>query len=121
MSRRNREPGRRDAAGPESRDGGSTGSAVPMVTLIGVGVAIAVGIVDWNQTRSLRTSIDEKVAQIQGSVNGLATKVDQVARASGQRPAPPDPNKVYPITIGNSAIRGPKNAPVTLVEFSDYQ
>ena len=32
-----------------------------------------------------------------------------------------DPNKVYTIALGSSPIRGPKDAPVTMVEFSDYQ
>jgi protein-disulfide isomerase len=33
-----------------------------------------------------------------------------------------DPNKIYAIPVtATSQIRGPKNAPVTLVEFSDYQ
>ena len=32
-----------------------------------------------------------------------------------------DPNKVYTIALGSSPIRGSKTAPVTMVEFSDYQ
>lgn len=32
-----------------------------------------------------------------------------------------DPNKVYDIPIADSPIKGPKNARVTLVEFSDFQ
>ena len=92
-----------------------------MVTLIGVGIAIAVGVVNWSQNRKLQTSLDERIGQVQSTVGLLSTKIEQSARAAGQRPSPPDPNRIYPITIGNSAIKGPKNAPVTLVEFSDYQ
>jgi protein-disulfide isomerase len=32
-----------------------------------------------------------------------------------------DPNKVYNIPAGNSPAKGPENARVTVVEFSDYQ
>ena len=35
--------------------------------------------------------------------------------------AQPDPNKVYEIPVAGSAIRGPKDAKVTLVEFADFQ
>jgi protein-disulfide isomerase len=40
-----------------------------------------------------------------------------------QRPMPSqeDFNKVYPIVIGTSPILGKPNAPVTIVEFSDFQ
>jgi protein-disulfide isomerase len=32
-----------------------------------------------------------------------------------------DPNKVYEIPVADSAVRGPKDAPVTIVMFSDFQ
>jgi protein-disulfide isomerase len=32
-----------------------------------------------------------------------------------------DPNKVYSLSIGDAPTRGPKDAKVTIVEFSDYQ
>ncbi|MFQ5718962.1 MAG: DsbA family protein [Acidobacteriota bacterium] len=37
-----------------------------------------------------------------------------------QRPAE-DPNKRYDIDVADSIARGPANAPVTIVEFTDYQ
>jgi protein-disulfide isomerase len=40
--------------------------------------------------------------------------------AAGARP-PMDPNKVYTISIADSPVRGPKDAKVTIVEFSDFQ
>jgi len=44
-------------------------------------------------------------------------------QAPQQRPPQPqeDPNKVYPLNIGTSPILGNPNAPVTIVEFSDFQ
>lgn len=45
------------------------------------------------------------------------------APPQAQAPARPqmDPNKVYTIPVGNVPVRGNKDAPVTVVEFSDYQ
>ena len=37
------------------------------------------------------------------------------------RPDAPDPNKRWTINIGDSAAKGPKDAAVTIVEWSDFQ
>jgi protein-disulfide isomerase len=37
------------------------------------------------------------------------------------RAARPDPNKVYAVKTDGSLARGPANAPVTIIEFSDFQ
>ncbi len=42
------------------------------------------------------------------------------AAAPAARPAM-DPNKVYDLQIGNSPVKGPKTAKVSIVEFSDFQ
>ncbi len=48
-------------------------------------------------------------------------KADLMAQMRANRPAPPDPNKVYEIDIAGAPTKGPADASVTLVEFSDYQ
>ncbi|MFN8544700.1 MAG: thioredoxin domain-containing protein [Candidatus Binatia bacterium] len=59
---------------------------------------------------------------ILAKVESLEKAIAQVkaAPAAAARPAI-DPNKVYTIPIGDSPMRGPKNAKVTIVEFSDFQ
>ncbi len=37
------------------------------------------------------------------------------------RPGRPDPNKRYKIATAGAPTKGPKNAAVTIVEFSDFQ
>ncbi len=42
------------------------------------------------------------------------------AAPAAQRPTR-DPNKVYEIPVAGLPVRGPKDAKVTIVEFSDFQ
>jgi len=50
----------------------------------------------------------------------FASLVKQAKAAAPARPQA-DPNKVYDIAVGNSPFKGPADAPVVLVEFSDFQ
>jgi hypothetical protein len=45
----------------------------------------------------------------------------KAASAAPPPPAAPDMNKVYQIDITGAPVKGPKSAPITIVEFSDYQ
>src|SRR5689334_21663796 len=51
----------------------------------------------------------------------LGEAVAQVKAAPAATRPPIDPNKVYPLSVGDSAAKGPKDAKITIVEFSDYQ
>jgi protein-disulfide isomerase len=48
-------------------------------------------------------------------------KTEVAAAPAGGGDAPPVDNKVYTVDIGTSPVMGPKNAKVTIVEFSDFQ
>lgn len=78
------------------------------------------------------------LAEIQAQQKDLLEKVDALAKgqkevlvkataAAAAKPAaapgPPkeDPNKVYDVKVGTSAVKGPADAKVTIIEFSDFQ
>ena len=80
-------------------------------------------------------ALEEKINEIGDSQKLLLKKLDtmdksikNLALASKNKPAdnkqqPPkaDPNKVYNIPVGDSFSMGPKNAAVTIIEWSDFQ
>jgi len=69
--------------------------------------------------------IRREQAQIKGKIDEVMTKLDKLAAAkpepARQQRRGPEAGKVHELPAGKSAVRGPANAPVSIVEFSDYQ
>ena len=60
--------------------------------------------------------------EILAKLDALDKAVAQVKAApAGQQRPQVDPNKVYTLNVGDSPSKGPADAKVTIVEFSDYQ
>ena len=64
----------------------------------------------------------KKVETIDKSIRNLAL-ADNKKPDNNKKQQPPqaDPNKVYNIPIGDSFTKGPSDAAVTIIEWSDFQ
>jgi protein-disulfide isomerase len=65
-------------------------------------------------------NIEKTQKEILARLNSIEENQKKILRFFQPR-RPVDYNRVYNIPIGNSPIKGSKNAPVTIVEFSDYE
>jgi protein-disulfide isomerase len=87
-------------------------------------VSLALGIVfpACHHDDSLSDLRDQQ-RQILAKLAALDEKIDRIAgrAAAPPRPSGPDAERAYDLPVGNSPVKGPENAPITIVEFSDYQ
>ena len=61
-----------------------------------------------------------KIEKMEKSIVNLSS-TNQKKQPSKEEPPKADPNKVYNIPIGDSFTKGPEDAAVTIIEWSDFQ
>jgi protein-disulfide isomerase len=84
-----------------------------------VGLALLPACAQKSDVEAVQATQKEILAKLEKIEKDQATLLAR-AQPAAARPQV-DPNKVYEIPIGNSQVRGPKDAAVTIVEFSDFQ
>ena len=86
-----------------------------------IGASLILGIAIIGSSYMLSSSLDRTSEQFQRSFANLES-FKPAAPSPPSRPSnKPDPNKVYQVAVGSAPFKGPKDAKVTIVEFSDFQ
>ena len=98
-----------------------------IAAIVGLAVLILVGYTSFKviqKVNSISQSVasqDAKLKNVSDSVDTLSSTVANLSQPSGGQNQP-DPNKVYSLQIqGSTPALGDANAPVTVVEYADYQ
>ena len=88
---------------------------VSLVTLIGV---IALLIITFTNMRDI-DRLDVGLGQRLGKLEGQLAQAPRPANAAPTQGL--DPSRVYTVKTAGAPVRGPAAAPVSIVEFSDFQ
>ena len=104
-----------------------------LIQLFSVGFSVLLFSCNTNNNAALEQKLDvisddqkvilKKMGSLEKTVKNLelASKNQPPNKNNKQPPPQADPNKVYNIPIGDSFSKGPKDATVTIIEWSDFQ
>lgn len=98
-------------------------SIIWYAALGGMAVLLFLGVQNWVEARRFAKSMDDRLGQIETRITQMSAKVDALPKTAAAPAARrgPDPNKIYTVKTAGRPYKGPKDAPVTIAEFSDFQ
>ncbi len=90
-----------------------------LLSIISAAVLISVLLSAWGLYE--RTSMQIEIANLNNNIERMRTDLNAIKTAA--RPGSPAPQPVIEkvVSIDDDPIKGDKNAPVTIIEFSDYE
>lgn len=105
----------------------SIATAFPLVLALGLGACQGQGA--FAQQQEALSRIEQKQDNILAEVQALKEDIAKIpttgapgkAAQKPRRPNGPDPKATYKVDVGEAATKGPENALVTIVEWSDFQ
>lgn len=92
-----------------------------LLTIITIAVILSVLLSAWALIE--RTSMKTEIAVLNTQVETMQEEIKELKSEPAQaaRPSAPTPTVVSAVSIDDDPIKGDKNAPITIIEFSDYE
>ena len=89
--------------------------------VVALGFVVTVGLSQHKKMFHSQKKLELRLGKLEKQIKGLNVSLKKIGKELDNLQGKEDYTKVYDIDIGNSAVIGPKDAPVTIVEFVDFQ
>jgi len=90
-----------------------------LLIILAILLLVSLGLNAW--TLSQLTSVKKELRDQSNKVSNLINDVNNLKNDSGKEKSRPSPDQKVMVAFDNDPVKGDPNAPVTIVEFSDYQ
>ncbi len=90
-----------------------------LIIILAILLMVSLGINAW--TLSQLSSVKKQLADQERKVASLVEEIKGIKQKGSKRKRRPEPEREVVVAFDDDPVKGDSNAPVTIIEFSDYQ